>query len=659
MRRSETGLVAVALACLLGWTVADFRGPLPVPQNAPGGRFSAERAIGILERTLHGVPAHPVGSPANREVRDRITARFKELRYSTAIERDFVCNATPSCATVENIIATVPGDPGPYVVLASHYDSVAAGPGVSDAGVAVAAILETARALAGRRGVAYLITDGEEAGLLGAEAFVKTAMKDRVSVIVNAENRGTSGPAFLFETSRGNAALLPAIRQIDRPNASSLFYTIYEMLPNDTDVTVFKRAGLQALNFGAIGNVEYYHTPLDDLAHVNARTMQHHGDNLLSVTRALLRGVGRSESNAVFFNVFSFGVVAWPERWTLWIAIASLVVLLASAFGTSWKGVAIGAATTLFSVAVAAALAFAVILLAHARAGDATRLAYPHPVVAAAWFAGIAGTLSSFSAIRRQDLRALQAGVGLVWHSAAIALALHLPGTAYLALVPAVAIALSLRMRPLFAASIPALACAVFMFPLALFLYPALGKTSLMPIAVIVALAFTCFAALVERKLLLRGSIAATVLAVAGAAATIALPVYTPDHPRRDPIEHELPEPSVEATTTRQGSVATISVKSSRRADRLMLAFDEETSGVEVLRVNGVAPAPPNPGRVRRSGVTVYAPDAIVEVRAPRGTEVTVSDLTYGVPAGTRERAKNAVTTHRGDVTISRTKLRL
>ena len=658
MRRSGSALVAVALACLLGWAAAGFRGPAPVPQTAPADQFSAERALAVLARLLDGIKSHPVGTAANRTVRDRIVERFRELGYSTEVQRDFVCNATPTCATVENIVATVPADRGPYVLLASHYDSVAAGPGASDAGVPVAAILETARVLAGTKGVAYLITDGEEAGLLGAEAFVKTPVKERVAVVVNAENRGTSGPAFLFETSRGNAALVPAIAAIERPNASSLFYTIYEMLPNDTDVTVFKRAGMQAINFGAIGDVAKYHTPLDDLAHVNARTMQHHGDNLLSVTRGLLRGVSRSESNAVFFDVFGLAIVSWPERWSLWIAIGSLVLLLASAIGTPWRAVATGAAMTLLSLIVAVALAFVIVLLAHARAGDATRLAYPQAVIAAAWLAGIAGTLSCFSTIRRQNPRGVQAGAGVVWHIAAIFLAVQLPGTAYLALVPAAAITVSLRMPPLAAALIPAVASATLLFPLGLFLYPALGKESLVGIAALVALAFTTFAMLIDRRSLLYGSAVASVAAILAAAATLAFPIYTPEHPRRHPIEHEIPVPSVVATATRKGGVAAIAVKSSRAADRLMLSFDD-VAGVEVLRVNGVAPAPPNRGRVWRGGITVYAAQAVIEVRAPEGTEVTVSDLTYGVPGAAARRPGDAVTTHRGDVTISRARIAL
>lgn len=677
MSRRETAFVTVALALLLllaGWSL---RGPSPAGETAPAGEFSAARAISVLRTLLAEERPHPVGTGANRVVRDRIVARLAALGYKAQIQRDFVCNATPACATVENIVAALPGDPGPYVLLASHYDSVAAGPGASDAGVPVAAILEVARALRDTRGVAYLITDGEEAGLLGAEAFVKRPMKERVSVVLNAENRGTSGPAFLFETSRGNAGLMPAIRAIERPYASSLFYTIYETLPNDTDATVFKRAGMQVLNFAAIGNVASYHTPLDDLARVSERTVQHHGDNLLSATRALLRGTRRSEANAVFFDLFGLTLVWWPERWTLIMAIASLVALSWSARSRHsersegrasrpdtaqwWRGVVAGLAVVGLSIVIAALTAAALTWVAHVRAGGAGRIAYPAAVIAAMWLAGLAGAFLSFSLARRSERRSVHAGAGVAWHLAAIALAVLMPGPSYLFLVPAVAFTVSLRLRPFLAAIVTAGVSAIVLFPLVLFLYPALGGTALLPAAILIALLASTFGAFVDRRLLLRAAAAMAVAALVLAAATTVLPVYTDDHRRRDPIEHELAAPTFDATSTRSGGVATIRVRSRRQADRVMLDFEEKA---EVLRVNGVAPAPPGRRQVRRGAVTVYGPEAVVEVRVPEGTSVAIRDITYGLPPEARERAAardaaNGIASHRGDVTVSRVKIRI
>ncbi|HUP44328.1 MAG TPA: M28 family peptidase [Thermoanaerobaculia bacterium] len=656
-------LVATAvLALLLVIAAVQLRGPAPLPASAPSDRFSAERAVAVLRDLLREEVPHPVGTPANHIVRDRILDRFRGLGYEASIHRAFVCNATPSCATVENILATVPGDRGPWVLLVAHYDSVPAGPGASDDGVGMAALLEAARAVGGTAGISFLITDGEEAGLLGAEAFVASPLKERVTSIVNLENRGTSGPSFLFETSRGNAGLVPAIRALQRPNASSLFYTIYELLPNDTDVTVFKRDGLQSMNFAAIGNVAYYHTPLDDLSRVNLRTLQHHGDNALAAARALQQRFEPAQHNAVFFDVMNIALVSWPERWTLWIALGSLAVLFIGARDASWRDLLAGACLTIVALSIAAAAAVALVWLAHLRAGPFGRVAYPQPVIAAMWLTGITAVLIAFRFTRSSERRSLYAGASLVWHGLAVALASSLPGTAFLFLVPAIAssICVAARARPLVAAIAPAATAGMLLFPLALFLYPALGKTGLLPVALLVAMVATTVVPWIEGRVWpLSGGMAG--IAIAAALIANGFPVFTAERPRREAIEHELPSPTVEAAVERTGDAVTIRLTSAREADRVMLEFDGQ---VDILRINGVAPAPPNPGRVWRGALTVFGDEAVVELRAPDGIEIVASDLTYGLPpeAGARAArrdASGAVTTHRGDVTVSRRKARI
>ncbi|HEU4521470.1 MAG TPA: M28 family peptidase, partial [Thermoanaerobaculia bacterium] len=457
-------------------------------------------------------------------------------------------------------------------------------------------------------------------------------------------------------------ALLPAIRAMERPAASSLFYTIYELLPNDTDVTVFKRAGLQAVNFGAIGNVEYYHTPLDDLAHLDPRTLQHHGDNVLAVARSLDRGLDRRPENAVFFDVLNIGVVAWPERWTLWIALLSLALLLLGGRNESWRALLIGAALTVLCLVTAAALAFVLVWLAHLRAGSFGRVAFPQPALIAMWLAGIAAALLAFALSRRHDRRGVYIGAGLIWHVLSVALSASLPGTAFLFLLPAVGFTLSIvtRAPAVVAALLPAVLAGTVFFPLTLFLYPALGKTSLIAIAVIVAITSSTVVPMIDR-LTFRFGAAVAATAVAAALTSLAFPTFTAGHPQRRPITHELEASTVHATAEKRGDVTVVRIVSERKADRVTLDFEDR---VEVLRVNGTTPAPRNPGRVWRGGVTIHASEAVVELRAAAGTEVVVSDLTYGLPDQARAEAENrdaagAVTSHRGDVTVSRTKLRI
>lgn len=79
-------------------------------------------------------------------------------------------------------------------------------------------------------------------------------------MVLNLEARGTSGRAVMFETGTGNAAVVPALG--DRvPVATSLSDEVYRMLPNDTDFTVLREAGMTGMNFAVIGTSANYHTP--------------------------------------------------------------------------------------------------------------------------------------------------------------------------------------------------------------------------------------------------------------------------------------------------------------------------------------------------------------------------------------------------------------
>jgi Zn-dependent M28 family amino/carboxypeptidase len=197
-------------------------------------------AVGIAEEQR----PHTAGSPENAAVRDRIIAELKLSGYVPEVQAALQCGPAernPGCTAVENIIAVHKGtEDGKAVLASAHYDSVPAGPGVSDDGAGVAVVLELARAFAAkttRNDVIFLITDGEETGLRGARAFAERhPLMRRVGVVVNFEARGASGPSMMFETGPGNARLMDLFTHaVARPSASSVSYEVYKLLPNDTD----------------------------------------------------------------------------------------------------------------------------------------------------------------------------------------------------------------------------------------------------------------------------------------------------------------------------------------------------------------------------------------------------------------------------------------
>ena len=152
----------------------------------------------------------------------------------------------------QNILARIKGQ-GPSgkkaLMLCAHYDSVDEGPGRSDNAAGVAVVLETLRALkAGpplERDVIVLFTDGEESGLLGARLFVNEHPWAReIGLALNFDARGNSGPSIMFETSDANGWLISQYAEaVQQPLATSLSMDVYKIMPNDSDMTVFKNGG--------------------------------------------------------------------------------------------------------------------------------------------------------------------------------------------------------------------------------------------------------------------------------------------------------------------------------------------------------------------------------------------------------------------------------
>jgi hypothetical protein len=552
--RSALLLFAV-LALLLGAQIARLSGPKPKPADAPASEFSATRAMTSLRTILGDEAPHPVASQAHDAVRDRVIAQFRAAGYETTIERRFSCNAFLTCANLDNIIARAPGAVlNDALMVVAHYDSVGAGPGASDDGVGVAALLETARAIRGERfrnPVVFLVTDGEESGLLGAEAFVAdTKLAKNTAAFINVENRGTSGLSYLFETSRNNRWLLPLIaKAMKRPAASSFFNSIYDLMPNDTDVTVFKRAGKTALNFGAIGNVGYYHTPNDNLAHVSASTLQHHGDNILELTRTLAGADLRqtSDGNAVYFDVLMLTLIHWPRWLSFWLALAAFVMLIVAALrrmrdgSTHARDITFGVVTFFVSLAVAAVLGMLVTKLALLR-HDGSWIAQPRLLIAAVWLIGIGSAMAIASWFRkRSGFDGLFLGIALSWAVVGIVVDRLLYGGAYFFIVTALAMALLALMRANEAtiAIVCAAIAAVVFFPLGLVLYDALGVMILPGIAAILAIVATTFApALAGAPMRRIVVIACFGGALICAIATATFPGYTRDWPRRIPIAY-------------------------------------------------------------------------------------------------------------------------
>jgi Zn-dependent M28 family amino/carboxypeptidase len=116
-----------------------------------------------------------------------------------------------------------------------------------------------------------LLTDAEEGGLLGAEAFLRERRKELgTAVVLNHEARGAGGAPMTFRMSSPNSELLEVLAKAPGVFADSSSEASFQALPNNTDFTPFEQAGLYGYDTAIMADAAYYHSPLDDLAHLSA-----------------------------------------------------------------------------------------------------------------------------------------------------------------------------------------------------------------------------------------------------------------------------------------------------------------------------------------------------------------------------------------------------
>ncbi len=444
--------LAIAAAAAL-FAVYSMRPPAPLPDNAPTNEFSAVRALRHVSR-IAAAP-HPTGSPANAAAREYLLSAFHEMGVDAqlqegvgALRRGWYAQA----ATVRNIVARLPGSQhAPAFLLVGHYDSVPTGPGAGDDGHSVGVLLETLRALRSgprlRNDVIFLLTDGEELGLLGADAFVREHpwAKD-VAVVLNFEARGTSGPGHMFETSQGNGWLIRQFAQAaPYPRADSLSYEVYRRLPNDTDLSVFKAHGYAGLNFAFIDDVFFYHTALDDMNHLAPSSVQQQGSNALALTRQFANlDLSRTKApDVVYFTLPFHAVAVYSQAWVWPLAMLTLAVLAALLMWgharrrVAVAGIAVGILALVICV-VAAPLATAALwgLIAQLHPFPDVYFRQPYNW---RWYeaAFVALTLAFLSAVygwfrRRARIENLAAGALVFWALAMILTCLRAPNVSYL-----------------------------------------------------------------------------------------------------------------------------------------------------------------------------------------------------------------------------------
>ncbi len=330
---------------------------------APDVRPGSELDYGALDRHVSVIARkpHPIGSAANKEVRDYIVAYFESLGLETEVQKTTVVYRHPTrparvttIGNVENIIARLParladdGLEANDLVVMGHYDSRPLTPGAADDASGTAAIMETARIMVAApapvHDVIFLITDGEEMGLLGAQGFFRQhpAAKE-AGMVLNFEARGSRGASFMFETGKNNAWLVgQLIDAVPDLQASSLAYEIYRQMPNDTDMSISKGEGIPGLNFAFTAGLFDYHAMTDNPGNLDVRSLAQQANYVLASAQhfANLEHWQTADHDRTYFNLWRGMLVSYSQG--LAVALGLLVLLAGGGlFWTAWRAGAI------------------------------------------------------------------------------------------------------------------------------------------------------------------------------------------------------------------------------------------------------------------------------------------------------------------------------
>jgi Peptidase family M28/PDZ domain/PA domain len=240
---------------------------------------------------------------------------------STRLVLSLTVNIERIHATVNNVLASLPGKTDEYVIVGAHYDHLGRGqshslapsqigqihPGADDNASGTAGVLELARLFAPlkgqlRRGILFANFAGEELGLLGSAEWVKnpTLPLDKAVAMLNMDMIGRIKDDKVYIGGLGTGTTFQSI--LDQAESHTTFK--YENSPggySSSDHTSFVAKRIPILFFFS-GLHSDYHKPSDTWEKINADSAAHLLDLISNVTLRLDNAPERPTFVAVVEN---------------------------------------------------------------------------------------------------------------------------------------------------------------------------------------------------------------------------------------------------------------------------------------------------------------------------------------------------------------------
>jgi aminopeptidase YwaD len=260
----------------------------------PFGSVSGPESVGIPlvqvpNRIAEGWFSAAGKSLTAAEARFDATTRPASFAFPDSFKLTLSVNVQPTRATVNNVLAYLPGQTGEYIIVGAHYDHLGYGtqgsrspeyigkihPGADDNASGTAGVLELARLLAPfkgrlRRGILFASFAGEELGGLGSLDWTKepTRPLEQAAAMINMDMIGRIQEQTVYVGGVGTGSNFRTILAAAQ-GGSSLHLEPSDANYGASDQTSFVAREIPTLFFSS-GLDSNYHTPSDTWDKINS-----------------------------------------------------------------------------------------------------------------------------------------------------------------------------------------------------------------------------------------------------------------------------------------------------------------------------------------------------------------------------------------------------
>ena len=209
-----------------------------------------------------------------------IIKQMVEERRTFELEFDIRNHFKLGPVKYHNVVATIKGSkyPDEYVIVSGHLDAYDVATGGIDCGTGIGPMMEAARMIAKsgakpKRTIVFIGFAGEEFGMLGAKAWVKTH-KDKLAKISNMFNRdggpeppvGISVPQAMYDDVVKATAAIKQIRPDYPFEVKVAEPRVKPTKPGGTDASIFAMEGVPTIGFRT-EDIKGYNFSYDEIWH--------------------------------------------------------------------------------------------------------------------------------------------------------------------------------------------------------------------------------------------------------------------------------------------------------------------------------------------------------------------------------------------------------